>query len=402
MRAARLLPRGSERDWQPAHEAKGVSATIRSSALAAVSAAVIAAITLTGAARGEAKDARKRPSAPAGLAVSNASETSITLTWIASIDNVGVTGYRVFVDGSQSGETSSTSYLVRGLTCATTVTLAVEAYDAAGNRSSRRSVSASTAACSTPAPQPPASATGTDTAASPTGAVIDSFDDTTTPWGKNLINRWQVPLGSDPWSAPGDTGTPWPSGGGIWQVTTPYGPGFRMVATDEMKVLSGGKKAQIADIGHLVGTEGATDDWSGKMMLPAAGNPNGFPRNYPDSGILVDFHDSSAGAGGGGIGIDTTDAPFRNNFYFDWNLRGVKRKAVSPNQLVYDRWYSWRIQIKFSSGSDGFIKWWLDGQLLADWPGATIAPGGRPYLQFGFYSDDQLRNEVFHAALRKN
>ena len=63
-----------------------------------------------------------------------------------------------------------------------------------------------------------------------------------------------------------------------------------MVATDEMRVMSGGKKAEIADIGHLVGPVGATEDWSGKVMFPAAGNPNGFPRNYPDWGVFVQFH----------------------------------------------------------------------------------------------------------------
>ena len=65
-----------------------------------------------------------------------------------------------------------------------------------------------------------------------------------------------------------------------------------MVATDEMRVLSGGKRAEIADIGHLVGPVGATEDWSGKAMFPAGGNPNGFPRNYPDWGLFCQFHHS--------------------------------------------------------------------------------------------------------------
>ena len=78
------------------------------------------------------------------------------------------------------------------------------------------------------------------------------------------------------------------------------------------------------------------------------------------------------------------------------------RRRRYPAPIEYGRWYSWRIQLKWSSGSDGFLKWWLDGQQLANWTGPTMNVGeGSPYLQFGFYSATQLRNEVFHAALRK-
>ena len=102
------------------------------------------------------------------------------------------------------------------------------------------------------------------------------------------------------------------------------------------------------------------------------------------------------------MGIDTTNAPYRNTIYLGATFGSDKRKALAPAALVYGRWYSWRIRLKWSSGSDGFIKWWLNGRLLADWTGPTIgATDGGPYLQFGFYSAAQLRNEVFHAALRK-
>jgi chitodextrinase len=89
------------------------------------------------------------PSAPSGLTTSNVSQTGLTLSWTASTDNVGVTGYDVYVNGGKQGTTTSTSYGVTGLACGTTYTLAVDAYDAAGNVSPQSSTSATTSACST-------------------------------------------------------------------------------------------------------------------------------------------------------------------------------------------------------------------------------------------------------------
>jgi hypothetical protein len=74
------------------------------------------------------------PSRPAGL-TATAGSRSAALSWTASSDNVGVSGYRVFRDGTQVGTSASTSYTDSGLAPATTYSYTVEAYDAAGNRS---------------------------------------------------------------------------------------------------------------------------------------------------------------------------------------------------------------------------------------------------------------------------
>jgi chitinase len=59
------------------------------------------------------------------------------LTWTAATDNVGVTGYEVFLDGSTTPVTTSTSPAasVTGLSPSTSYTFTVKARDAAGNRS---------------------------------------------------------------------------------------------------------------------------------------------------------------------------------------------------------------------------------------------------------------------------
>ena len=89
------------------------------------------------------------PSAPSAPSASGRTQTSITLSWNASSDNVGVAGYGLYRDGNGAGSTDAAtrSFTFSGLTCGTSYTLAVDAYDTAGNRSSRTSQAVSTTAC---------------------------------------------------------------------------------------------------------------------------------------------------------------------------------------------------------------------------------------------------------------
>jgi len=79
------------------------------------------------------------PTAPGSLSASGVSQTALTLTWSASTDNVGVTQYLIYKDGSQVGTATTTSYAVTGLTASTTYAFYVKAKDAAGNSSAASS-----------------------------------------------------------------------------------------------------------------------------------------------------------------------------------------------------------------------------------------------------------------------
>jgi chitodextrinase len=87
------------------------------------------------------------PTAPAGVNVVATAETQVDLSWPASTDNVGVAGYGLYREGVSIGSSQTTSFSHTGLACGTTYSLGVDAYDAAGNRSEARVVSATTAAC---------------------------------------------------------------------------------------------------------------------------------------------------------------------------------------------------------------------------------------------------------------
>ncbi|MFO1098478.1 MAG: Ig-like domain-containing protein [Xanthobacteraceae bacterium] len=84
------------------------------------------------------------PSIPTGLVATAISTTQINLTWTASTDNVGVTGYQVFRDNVQIATATGTSFSDTGLTPSTSYSYAIKAVDAAGNISA-----ASTAASAT-------------------------------------------------------------------------------------------------------------------------------------------------------------------------------------------------------------------------------------------------------------
>jgi endonuclease I len=76
------------------------------------------------------------PTAATNLIASGTTDTSTTLSWNASTDNVGVTGYEVYQGTTLKGSSTGTSFTMTGLTASTTYSFSVKAKDAAGNVSS--------------------------------------------------------------------------------------------------------------------------------------------------------------------------------------------------------------------------------------------------------------------------
>ena len=87
------------------------------------------------------------PTTPTNVHVTATTRSTVALAWNASTDNVGVTGYDVYLGGSLAISTTGTSGVVGGLNPSTAYTFSVKAHDAAGNSSAASStVSATTAA----------------------------------------------------------------------------------------------------------------------------------------------------------------------------------------------------------------------------------------------------------------
>lgn len=73
------------------------------------------------------------PTVPTSLSSSSITSTGFTLSWTASTDNVGVTGYDVFQNGALKTSVTGTSAAITGLTASTTYSFTVKAKDAATN-----------------------------------------------------------------------------------------------------------------------------------------------------------------------------------------------------------------------------------------------------------------------------
>lgn len=72
------------------------------------------------------------PSPPTGLRALNQTSTAATLTWNSSTDDIGVTGYDIYMDGSKIGSSIATSYKLTDM-AAGTYDFHVVAKDVAGN-----------------------------------------------------------------------------------------------------------------------------------------------------------------------------------------------------------------------------------------------------------------------------
>ncbi len=86
------------------------------------------------------------PSVPTGLTADAISYNEVDLAWQASTDNVGVTGYTIYRDGTALATVSGStlSYNDTSVAASTTYNYTVDAFDAAGNHSAQSSPASAT------------------------------------------------------------------------------------------------------------------------------------------------------------------------------------------------------------------------------------------------------------------
>lgn len=87
-----------------------------------------------------AKPDKTPPTAPTNLTAAAVTDTSVSLSWKASTDNVGVTEYLIYKDNVYLTSIPVTTYTINGLTPATAYKFTVKAKDARGNLSAASNI----------------------------------------------------------------------------------------------------------------------------------------------------------------------------------------------------------------------------------------------------------------------
>ncbi|GIG20289.1 hypothetical protein Cch01nite_10130 [Cellulomonas chitinilytica] len=137
------------------------------------------------------------PSAPTGLTAGTPTATTVPLSWTASTDNVGVTGYDIYRGTTLVGSSTTTSYTATGLTASTTYSFTVKAKDAAGNVSSASAaVSATTSNTTTNDTTAPSVPTGLTAGTTTQTSVPLSWTASTDNTGGSGVAGYEVLQGS--------------------------------------------------------------------------------------------------------------------------------------------------------------------------------------------------------------
>lgn len=342
------------------------------------------------------------PSVPSGLSAAAASTSRINLTWNASTDNVGVTGYRLercqgssCTNYSEIATSSGTSYADTGLAASTAYRYRVRARDAAGNNSGySTAVSATTQSASTPTPSPlPEGNTGiaalysldANIQSHPDVIFADNFESYST--ASQLTTRWNQ----------------------AYQLQ------YTRIATESGNVFSGTKSLefripqQSAEVSNeLVKTISPGEDVifvRAYTKFEAGYNASGSTHN----GIVISSNYSSPGVPATGTNKYLVDvensregtsetSPGLTNFYVyhpeqrtEWGDHWYPDGRVTPFDATpgdfgahfvprpnftpeLGRWYCYELMVKANTPGqrDGRIALWIDGQIIADYPNVRL------------------------------
>ncbi len=301
------------------------------------------------------------PTAPTNLAAGTVTATQVPLSWSASTDDQGVSGYRIFRGATQVGDVPGTSFADTTVAASTSYTYTVKAYDAGGNVSP----ASEPVSVTTPAPSDTTPPTVSLTAPADGATLSGTTTLTSTATDASGIAGVQFLLDGSPLGAE-DTSAPYSL---AWDSTT-VANGSHMLAARARDGAGNTATSTAATVTVANGGGGPaqTGQWGPLIPLPAVAIhsallPSGrillFQGDFavggqqyvldPQTGVVTQVPDAAADlfcagqavladgrvlvVGGtatdGGLGVDDITA-------FDWHSETWKELAP----MHFPRWYA--------------------------------------------------------------
>ena len=312
------------------------------------------------------------PSVPS-LTATAVSSSQINLSWTASTDSVGVTGYKIYRNGTYLTTTTSTSYNNTGLTPATSYSYRVSAIDAAGNESSQSTAKSVTTQASSSGGNAFMSTTFNYGPCTQRGALGQTDcgtvrnDGINWNWGANPVDNKYTQT---------TAAANYPGGGG--------GYGLRQWKGDGSNVLSGPIKVEFSSpqkefwVRWYERWENGAR-WSDgnpaytKSMYIRTNGPSGPYAGFYGSGYRM-YNQGSTGV------------------YPSSNTGGWS--SVYPGGVSDGSWHVYEIYLKMdTNGSDGIGRIWVDGKLVSNVPNVNWS-GGNSLTRAGFTWFDFQNNQA--------
>ncbi|OGG57073.1 MAG: hypothetical protein A3F84_04570 [Candidatus Handelsmanbacteria bacterium RIFCSPLOWO2_12_FULL_64_10] len=292
------------------------------------------------------------PSVPTGLAGAAVSSSQIDLTWDPSTDNVGVTGYIVYLDNVKLATTAATSFSHTGLTAGATYNYRVSAFDAVPNHSAWTATPvAVTTPAEVPLPVDPATVQFFCTFATlPTDCGFEEQ-------GKVAGRATTVDIGRD--------------GGTAVRLHTEPG--------DDNVVGSGAMERNDLWLSETESDifEGREQWWAHSILFP-----DDFAVPTWHMYVVFDFHNSGNGQANFHVNFENGVLIFRG--YGGQNVNDGLYKATIGT-IQKNVWYDFVYHVKWSSGPDGYFDAWVNGVKKLSHRGPTLYAGQRAYLKLANY-----------------
>jgi hypothetical protein len=128
-----------------------------------------------------------------------------------------------------------------------------------------------------------------------------------------------------------------------------------------------------------------------------------FPDDYvvpPDWGVAFDFHHTGS-TGQANFHVDAASYGLRLRGYGGPSVDGG-RYEVMLGPVVRNKWYDFVYNVRWSSGTDGFLDAWVDGRHVLSHRGPTLYAGMGCYLKLANYhtATDQASSIIHDRVIR--